>query len=421
MGRRCSLNEMRIDFPYLMPDRDRHGNERIYVRRFGRKIRIREPRGTAAFAQAYADAIAALGEGPAPRANQITAAKAGSFGWLAAKYFASVEFKGLNASSQSTRRAIIEDCLREPLKPGSTEIMRDCPIDRVSAAHVKMLRDRKAATPGAANNRRKYLSAMLGWAVEDGTLRMNPARDVRKLSYASEGFYTWTVEDVRQFEARHPIGTKARLALALLLYLGVRRGDVVGIGPSQVKDGWLHMVPRKTRHKRKDVVQKPILPVLAKIIAETPDGGIETYLVTQYGKPFTANGFGGWFRERCDEASLHQCSAHGLRKAGATLAAENGATDRQLMALYDWTTAAQANVYTAAANPKRMAGEAARLLSDGSDREPTQGQDQEQNAPPKSPHHKKSSDGKDLKTPWQEWRDSNPQPPVLECGKLCLI
>ena len=33
------------------------------------------------------------------------------------------------------------------------------------------------------------------------------------------------------------------------------------------------------------------------------------------------------------------------------------------MALYDWTTAAQANIYTAAANRKRMAGEAARLLA----------------------------------------------------------
>jgi integrase len=420
MGRRCSLNGMRIDFPYLMPDRDRHGNERVYVRRFGRKIRIREPRGTAAFAQAYADAIAALGEPPVSAANPITAAKVGTFGWLAAKYFGSVEFKSLSASSQTTRRAIIEDCLREPLKPQSVEIMRDCPIARLSAAHVKMLRDRKAATPGAANNRRKYLSAMFGWAVEDGSMHTNPARDVRKLSYASEGFYTWTVEDVRQFEARHQIGTKARLALALLLYLGVRRGDVVKIGPSQVKNGWLHMVPRKTRHKRKDVVQKPVLPVLVKIISETPLVGSDTYLVTQYGKPFTANGFGGWFRERCDEAGLHQCSAHGLRKAGATLAAENGATDRQLMALYDWTTAAQANVYTAAANRKRMAGEAARLLSDGSDREPAHGQDQEQSAPPKLPHQEKPSQSKELKNPWQEWRDSNPQPPVLETGALAI-
>jgi hypothetical protein len=49
-----------------------------------------------------------------------------------------------------------------------------------------------------------------------------------------------------------------------------------------------------------------------------------TFLVTKHGKPFTANGFGNWFRDRCDEARLPQCSAHGLRKAGATIAAENG-------------------------------------------------------------------------------------------------
>jgi len=88
-----------------------------------------------------------------------------------------------------------------------------------------------------------------------------------------------------------------------------------------------------------------------------------TYLETQYGKPFTVNGFGGWFRSRCDEAGLPQYTAHGLRKAGSTIAAENGATDRQLMALFDWTSEKQANVYTAAADKKRLATEAARLIA----------------------------------------------------------
>lgn len=108
--------------------------------------------------------------------------------------------------------------------------------------------------------------------------------------------------------------------------------------------------------------EKPILPVLADVIARSPTGDL-TYLVTEYGKAFTAAGFGNWFRERCDEAGLPDCSAHGLRKAGATIAAENGATDRQLMALYDWTSEKQANVYTAAANRKRLAGQAAQLLA----------------------------------------------------------
>ena len=261
-----------------------------------------------------------------------------------------------------TRRGIIEDCLREPRKPGSSDLMRDCPVKVVSAAHVKMLRDRKAATPGAANNRRKYLSSMFGWAVENGLLLLNPAREVRKVRYVTSGFHTWTVDEVRQFEEKHPIGTKARLALALLLYLGVRRGNVVTLGRQHAKGGWLRMVPRKTRHRRQETSEKPILPVLADIIAQTPTGAL-TFIETEYGRPFTAAGFGNWFRQRCDEAGLPQCSAHGLRKAGATMAAENGATDRQLMAPYHWTSAAQANVYTATANRKRMAGEAARLVA----------------------------------------------------------
>ena len=173
---------------------------------------------------------------------------------------------------------------------------------------------------------------------------------------------------MRQFEQRHLVGTKARLALVLLLFLGVRRGDVVTLGRQHVKDGWLRMVPRKTRHRRLENSEKPILPPLADIIARGPTGDL-TFLVTKFGKPFTAAGFGNWFRDRCDEAALPQCSAHGLRKAGATIAAENGATDRQLMALYDWASEKQANTYTASANRKRLAGDAAKYLVSGSEPE----------------------------------------------------
>jgi integrase len=329
------------------------------VRRNGRKIRIREKYGTEAFALAYADALRAVAGG----GEVMKAALPGTFGWLAACYFTSTEFTKLDAKSQTTRRLVIEGCLREPRKPGSSDLMRDCPISAISAAHIKMLRDRRASHPGAANNRRKYLSSLFAWAVEQNKLRMNPARDIRKIKYATDGFHTWSVGEVRQFEARHPIGNKARLALALLLYLGVRRGDVVSLGRQHVKDGWLRFIPKKTSYRRRRMSEKPVLPVLADIIAKSPTGDL-TYLVTAYDKPFTAAGFGNWFRERCNEAGLSHCSAHGLRKAGATIAAENGATDRQLMALFDWETAAQANVYTAAADRKRLAGEAAKLLAD---------------------------------------------------------
>jgi len=88
-----------------------------------------------------------------------------------------------------------------------------------------------------------------------------------------------------------------------------------------------------------------------------------TFLVTDQGKPFSENGVGNWFRDRCDEAGLPMCTAHGLKKAGATIAAENGATTRQMMAMFDWDTPEMAEVYTRAAEQKRLAGEGMLLIT----------------------------------------------------------
>ena len=84
--------------------------------------------------------------------------------------------------------------------------------------------------------------------------------------------------------------------------------------------------------------------------------------MTAFGKPFDAAGFGNYFRRCCDEADLRHCSAHGLRKAGATLAAENGATTKQLMAIFGWIDPKQAELYTKAAERKRLAANATTLL-----------------------------------------------------------
>src|SRR5438105_640116 len=126
----------------MMTDGDRHGNARLYVRRYGRKIRIRKKLGTEAFALAYAEAIHAL-EQEGSR-SEIVKAAPGTFGWLAACYFASTELNALDPALQTRRRLYIESCLREPRKLGSRDLMRDCPISVLSPAHVRMLRDRKA-------------------------------------------------------------------------------------------------------------------------------------------------------------------------------------------------------------------------------------------------------------------------------------
>jgi integrase len=353
------------DLPYLKRDRQ-FGIERVFVRRHGRTIRLRETPGTAAFAKEYTEAMAQLVAGIARRKeaeakrNTLDQVKLRTFGWVAARYFTSGEFRNLDPKSQQTRRSVIEECLRETCNGA---LMRDCPVPQITSAKIKALRDAKASQRGAANNRRKYLSALFGWAVEDGCMSNNPARDVRKLRYPSDGFHSWTVEEVAQFERRHPVGTKARLALGLLMFLGVRRDDVVRLGPDMVRDGVISFVPRKTRYKRTALSHKPVLADLARIIAASPTG-TTTFLATEYGKPFSTAGFGNWFRARCNEAGLTHCSAHGLRKAGATLAANRGATVHQLMAIFDWTTPGQAEVYTRTADRKSLAADAMKFLGD---------------------------------------------------------
>ncbi|WP_373622921.1 tyrosine-type recombinase/integrase [Methylobacterium sp. OAE515] len=84
--------------------------------------------------------------------------------------------------------------------------------------------------------------------------------------------------------------------------------------------------------------------------------------MTERGQPLTSNGFGSWFKDRCREATLPYCSAHGLRKTGATLAAENGATDRQVMAMFGGRTSKLAEHYTRKAEQKRLAGGAMHLI-----------------------------------------------------------
>ena len=120
----------------------------------------------------------------------------------------------------------------------------------------------------------------------------------------------WTVDEVRQFEERHPIGTKARLALALLLYLGVRRGDVVGFGHQHVKDGGCSCVPHKTRYRRLEPSQKANPEGSGRHHRAQPDWRPDLP-GDGLGTPSRHRDFGGQLHDRWAEAGLPHCSAPG--------------------------------------------------------------------------------------------------------------
>jgi integrase len=132
-------------------------------------------------------------------------------------------------------------------------------------------------------------------------------------------------------------------------------------GPQHIKDGWLRFTQFKNRNRKPVVLALPVLPALAKILAATPTGHL-TFLVSSFNKGFTANGFGNKFREWCDAAGLSHCTSHGLRKAGAARAAENGATAKQLMAIFGWNDIKQAEHYIRAADQKKLARDSMHLI-----------------------------------------------------------
>ncbi|HEY9451816.1 MAG TPA: tyrosine-type recombinase/integrase, partial [Bradyrhizobium sp.] len=108
----------------------------------------------------------------------------------------------------------------------------------------------------------------------------------------------------------------------------------------------------------------PVMPALQEAIDAMPAGDNLTFLVTARGEPFSAAGFGNWFREICNEAQLpKRCTSHGLRKAAATRLADRGATTTQLMAWFGWKTASEAERYTRNADRKRAAAAAGKLIT----------------------------------------------------------
>jgi site-specific recombinase XerD len=91
-------------------------------------------------------------------------------------------------------------------------------------------RDAMHDRPEAANSLIKALRQLFAFGIEYKHTDKNPAKDVKLRKGNPDGFHSRTEEEIARFEAYHPIGSKARLAFALLVNTGQRRCDVVRFG-----------------------------------------------------------------------------------------------------------------------------------------------------------------------------------------------
>lgn len=199
------------------------------------------------------------------------------------------------------------------------------------------------------------MRGLFRWAREAGFVKTDPTAGVTNLARKKgEGFIPWTEEDAASYEARWPLGTRQRVWLDVLLYTGLRRGDAVRLGRQHVRNGVATLKTEKSGFTVE--VNLPLLPILQQTLEAGPCGDL-TFICGANGRPLTKESFGNEFKGACKAAGVPG-SAHGVRKIAATRAADNGATEAQLMAIFGWTDPKMAAHYTRAANRKRLAAEA---------------------------------------------------------------
>ena len=350
---------------YVSRFKDRHGKERLRFRRKGYPSQyFTAPLGTEAFREEYHrfNSVEAIAE--AREAAAAARYMHGSIGDLLRRYVAVPERLGPSDVTQTKVRNILErfcDARQDrPVKGLNFEH-----IDAIIAkARIKTVdvKGRKIGGVEAARKLRKELRRFFAFARKLGWIAVNPVDESQPVKVApnerSTGFYTWTEDDISAYRAHWPLGSKQRLAMELILWTDQRKVDAIHLGRQHVRNGKFAIRQTKTGK----LLTLPIAPPLAAAIDAMPANDALCFLLTEWGKPFSVKGFGGWFRNQCDAAGLPQCTAHGLRKATMRRMAELEMPNKTMKSVSGHSKDDEVARYTEAANQERLADGAIKRL-----------------------------------------------------------
>jgi integrase len=318
---------------------DQRGKVRHYVRRAGRRlIPLPGLPGSDEFMEAYGRATAAM-----PRV-EVASTRTGtdSIAAMIAGYLSSAAFANLAVASRREYRRILESLRRD---------FGNLRITTMQRKHVMRMLDTKAKHPAAARDFLRCLRLLMQYAIGIGVRQDDPTAGVRVKMPKSDGFHTWTEDEIAAFASAYPVGSKPRLALVLMLNTALRCSDVVKIGRGQVRNGTVHLTAQKT----KTSLAIPITAELAAAINAAAPSEHMVFLVNERGQAFTGRGFSQWFRRQCEHAGLKGLSAHGLRKAACRRLAEAGCSANEIAAISGHANLAEVARYTKAADQAKLA------------------------------------------------------------------
>ena len=169
------------------------------------------------------------------------------------------------------------------------------------------------------------MRGMFKWALEVEHVGTDPTAGKIVRKPKTRGFPEWTEEELDQYAARWPLGTRERVMWGVFCFTGLRRGDAARLGRQHIRNGVITIDTEKTGTR----VTIPVLPEeLAQILAAGPLGEL-SIIASKKGQPMRKEVVGTLFKKACIAAGIPCKSAHGIRKAtSATRAANNGATCR---------------------------------------------------------------------------------------------
>lgn len=277
----------RLRAKYVKRVVDRRGVARYYFGRRGRKpfIRLPGPQGTPGFEQAYEAArrVAAPRSAPPRRSRHRT------ISGLVDRYLCSDAYKRL---APETQRAYERVMLRLLFKYRLAHVG----VAALSTRRIRHIVEHEHF-PAAAADLLKKLRVLMRFGEAIGWRKDDPTRRVA-VKHGGAPRRRWSKSEIAAFEARWPLGTRQRTAIALMLHTGRRGRSIVGLT-------W------------DDLDKLRGSAALATVLAAWPRTHA-LVLPTRGGKAFTPHGFGNMMASAIAAAGLPQaCTADGLRRSHA--------------------------------------------------------------------------------------------------------
>ena len=332
MGRAVAKIRLKYVNEYI----DHTGKLRRYFRKGGKQLGpLTGEVGSVEFMTAYA---AYLAEKPK---SAKTTLHADSLGKLIIDFYGSRLFTDRKPSTRQLYKYALEPLAKEHGHRSASTMTAEHAEKIINAIGTKR--------PGMGNLTRAVMRRVMQFAVKTRLRKDNPMLGIEAFKVGEH--HTWNDAELKQFEDKWRLGTRQRLAYALMLYTGQRVGDVAKMSRADVSGGLIHVVQQKTGAE----LWVPIHPELLRAMKAFPAKGL-TLIGDSNGRPLKRAALSALMRAAIRDAGLpSRCVSHGLRKAAMRVLAESDATANQIASISGHKTLKEVERYTKAADQKKMA------------------------------------------------------------------